>query len=818
MLCVHLWYTPPDGYFLTGFRMRQELFTRIFLLLLGFGFMAQGCGDPAPPKTAVLVSIRFSPAQYDVDQFRLVGRVVIDAADTKEHLLPQRPGAVLTASPTTAVILVPDRWTDKLVHLAVLALRDGSIVANGSSFFLPQRGQIGNVEVVLEKGAPLCGNGILEAGEICDGTALAGQTCQTTTGLTEGHLACTSLCTLDLSGCFFCGNGAVEGPEECDGANLGGKVCKSFGFESGELTCNALCKLDTSNCMDGCGNGVVERGEQCDGEDFGGQSCLTAAGRHNGDLWCMPTCFLDISGCHTCGDGLMEGPEECDGFSFGGRTCQTEGFRGGALSCTDLCTLDTSGCNHGCGNGLLDPGEECDGEDFGGASCESLTGLPQGELGCLSDCRIDSGDCHLCGNGILEGSEACDGTVPAGVSCESLGHDGGLVACTQECSLDESLCHRCGNGLCESFAGEDAGLCPSDCGWVRLAAGGRHTCGLRGDGHLFCWGAGEHGQLGVGILPFAPEPLAVVDGAEVSSLAAGGQHTCAVSVTGRVQCAGRNHRGQLGTGSTIDEETLTPVPWPDGLVGVTAGTAHTCAWRWDGALFCWGDNTSGRLGDGTTSLKLSPTWVSSISGVVRASAGDAHTCAVTGSGQLYCWGAGGNGRIGDGSANNELLPVLVDGVSGAIEVAAGGAHTCAVLGTGGVACWGSNTVGQLGIGSVGSGTMVPVPVPGIDDAVTLDVGDMHGCVTLLSGEARCWGLGTTGELGTGVASSSSSPVAVASLGDLLGISAGVDGLEPGHGCAWNDQGEAFCWGAGTLGQLGDGLAQDSAAPRLVSSP
>ncbi|MGM0678640.1 MAG: phosphopantetheine-binding protein, partial [Pseudomonadota bacterium] len=36
-------------------------------------------------------------------------------------------------------------------------------------------------------------------------------------------------------------------------------------------------------------------------------------------------------------------------------------------------------------------------------------------------------------------------------------------------------------------------------------------------------------------------------------------------------------------------------------------------------------------------------------------------------------------------------------------------------------------------------------------------------------------------------------------------------LESGHGCAWSDRGEAFCWGVGAQGQLGDGLAEATLA-------
>jgi hypothetical protein len=74
--------------------------------------------------------------------------------------------------------------------------------------------------------APVCGNGILESGEACDGSALGGQTC-TGLGYGGGTLACSSSCTFNTSGCT---------PAACFPAGAG-KPCKA-----------------TTNCCSGVGN------------------------------------------------------------------------------------------------------------------------------------------------------------------------------------------------------------------------------------------------------------------------------------------------------------------------------------------------------------------------------------------------------------------------------------------------------------------------------------------------------------------------------------------------------------------------------------
>jgi hypothetical protein len=49
-------------------------------------------------------------------------------------------------------------------------------------------------------GTSVCGNGVKESGESCDGSDLAGQTCQSR-GFGGGTLACTTSCTFNTSGC-----------------------------------------------------------------------------------------------------------------------------------------------------------------------------------------------------------------------------------------------------------------------------------------------------------------------------------------------------------------------------------------------------------------------------------------------------------------------------------------------------------------------------------------------------------------------------------------------------------------------------------------
>jgi len=63
--------------------------------------------------------------------------------------------------------------------------------------------------------------------------------------------------TVSGSGGPVCGNGVKETGEACDGSDLGGQTCLTQGFTSGTLSCTAACALSTSACSNGSGGGTL---------------------------------------------------------------------------------------------------------------------------------------------------------------------------------------------------------------------------------------------------------------------------------------------------------------------------------------------------------------------------------------------------------------------------------------------------------------------------------------------------------------------------------------------------------------------------------
>jgi hypothetical protein len=293
-------------------------------------------------------------------------------------------------------------------------------------------------------GAGACGNGMVDAGETCDGVELDGETCEGL-GLGAGTLACADDCSdFDTRGCANaprCGDGVLDDGEACDDDQLGDQTCESLDFDAGTLACTTDCELDTTGCvLFSCGNGVIEDKEACDGTELDGATCA-GLGFGAGEVVCSAQCQLDTSAC--CGDGQQGGTEACDDLDLDGQTCAGLGYPGGTLACTADCTLDETACSV-CGDATIGDGEVCDGADLGGADCASIgMGFFGGTLACAPvTCQYDTSACNLCGNAAIDAGEACDGADLGGATCAGLGlgFTGGTLSCAAGCDLDTSAC------------------------------------------------------------------------------------------------------------------------------------------------------------------------------------------------------------------------------------------------------------------------------------------------------------------------------------------------------------------------------------------
>ena len=599
-----------------------------------------------------------------------------------------------------------------------------------------------------------------------------------------------------------CGDSIIDPGEICDGTDLGGETCESIGYhEGGVLGCLSDCTgFDTSGCAGGyCGDGRVNGDEVCDGDDFGAESCQTQ-GFHEGNLVCHEDCTeFDASDCHGfCGDGIKNGPEVCDETEMGEETCLTQGFYAGTLACSDDCMeFDTSGCIGFCGDAVINGPEVCDGLNLGGATCESVGYYGGGALGCLDDCSgFDTSECQggYCGDGEINGDEVCDGHDLGIETCLSVGMGYGELACMDDCS----------------------GFDTSDCvQWVSISSGDSHTCAVKSNGTAWCWGSNSHGQLGNGedgTLIYETTPVQVLGLTDVSVISNGGSHTCAIKSDKTAWCWGDNFRGQLGDGTINNSNTPVQVVNLSDVSTISSGDSHTCAIKSDKTAWCWGINNTGQLGNGESgmlSYSQIPVQVVGLTDVSSISSGFYHTCAVKSDGMAWCWGWNNVGQLGNGKENfhePERIPVQVIELTNVSAISTGSIHTCAVDNDGATWCWGSNQYSQLGDGT-NDDSNTPVQVVNLTDVSSISNGNDHTCAVKNDETAWCWGLNSDGQLGDGTNDESNIPVLVVNLTNVSSISNGKN-----HTCSIRNDGTAWCWGLNTSGQLGDDTTENSTTP------
>jgi alpha-tubulin suppressor-like RCC1 family protein len=353
--------------------------------------------------------------------------------------------------------------------------------------------------------------------------------------------------------------------------------------------------------------------------------------------------------------------------------------------------------------------------------------------------------------------------------------------------------------------------------FTAVVAGSSYSCALTAAGVAHCSGRifGEGGFLSSEV------PVAMAGDVVFESLSAGSLHVCGLTSAGLAHCWGSNFMGALG--NSVTTFSARPVPVDGGHVfsTLTTGDAHACGLTADGVAYCWGSNTDGELGNGSfgsSAWSATPVRVGGDHRFVRVAAGFRKTCGLKADATAWCWGRNANGELGNGSTDvRSAVPTLVTTAPtfSALGSGATASHTCAAH------CWGNNSVGQLGT-MTGLGTVntvrTPAAVEGGQTFTTVSSGSGHSCGVATSGAAFCWGSNADGRLGTGKGGVGPpnpfdlQPAPVVVVGGIRFASLSVGG---GHTCGMSTDGIAYCWGAGSQGQLGGGAKTSSNIPQKV---
>jgi len=376
----------------------------------------------------------------------------------------------------------------------------------------------------------ICGNAVVERGELCDSNCPRQSDCDDGRYCTTDELTGRD-CTL------ACRRTEVRNPRD-------GDYCCPSGANAN----------NDSDCDPQCGNGVRESGEECDGDcptrcAASGSACveniLTGAPCH---IRCTPrqvTAARDDDGCcpsgatsdndndckpvQTCGNGLREGDEICDGACPvcppSANACISNRSVNSPDACHPRCVPTPHGpsgktsdrccpdgatasndidCGPTCGNGMTETGEVCDG-DCGVCApranpCETVQYVDNNNDRCHPSCEISlkgpsgrssdrccpSGatasndiDCGpTCGNGMVETGEVCDGDcgvcAPRANPCEMARYtDNNNDKCHPSCEIfmkgpsGEVSDRCCPSGISE-YQDKD---CPPYCGNGKVESG-----------------------------------------------------------------------------------------------------------------------------------------------------------------------------------------------------------------------------------------------------------------------------------------------------------------------------------------------------------
>ena len=339
-----------------------------------------------------------------------------------------------------------------------------------------------------------------------------------------------------------------------------------------------------------------------------------------------------------------------------------------------------------------------------------------------------------------------------GANIDALAAAGITVGCQRD-PLQFCPSRSVTRGQMASFLARAMGLIelPAAVRFTAIDAGYGHTCGLRADRTVACWGDNHLSQAD------APD-------GQFLAVSAGGEVSCAINTDRAVVCWGATYYGLSDA--------------PDGqFQSVTAGFTHSCGLRIDGTVACWGTNYAGQSDAPDGQFEA-------------VTAGFGFSCASRDTG-LTCWGVesqdeelpegrlatltAGIGRV-CGLRDDSTIACFGSGFDGQSDapgdrfhsVSVGGEHTCGLHESQTIVCWGNSRSGQID--------------PPRGEFLAATAGSTHSCGVRLNGTAVCWGDTADGR-------------SRAPEGHFISVSAGRR-----HTCGLLADSSIACWGNSDNGQ------------------
>lgn len=191
--------------------------------------------------------------------------------------------------------------------------------------------------------------------------------------------------------------------------------------------------------------------------------------------------------------------------------------------------------------------------------------------------------------------------------------------------------------------------------------------------------------------------------------------------------------------------------------------------------------------------------------------GGAHSLAVDEDGVVWAWGRHNEGQLGTGDAGDQTRPVPVPGLENVVSLAANLNHSVALTDTGAVFVWGSNDESQLGLEGQGD-QLRPTALEMLSNIDLIAAGQRHTVAVDAEGGVWAWGSNEHGQLGVAGITFAPAPVQIEALPPVIAIAAGA-----GHTIAVAQDGAVWTWGRGDDGQLARDASEPGAVAGLVAT-
>jgi alpha-tubulin suppressor-like RCC1 family protein len=169
----------------------------------------------------------------------------------------------------------------------------------------------------------------------------------------------------------------------------------------------------------------------------------------------------------------------------------------------------------------------------------------------------------------------------------------------------------------------------TDNDWVYVNTGSTsfHSFAIKSNGTLWSWGLNDRGQLGRTTTTSTQRlvPTQVGTDTNWTKLAAGNRHSLGLKSNGTLWSWGWNDSGRIGRdGNSAVPTQVGTDSWTD----ISAGFEHSIGIKANGTLYTWGRNQFGQLGLNDTTNRLVPTQVGINTNWYTVSAGESWSSGI----------------------------------------------------------------------------------------------------------------------------------------------------------------------------------------------